>query len=123
METSQMRFLDDIHKEARDRIEYRPDRTDEWASPADTLARGFGDCEDICIFERALLINAGFNANNIELMIVEDLVTRQTHALLWVSEYFLDNRAEKSQYVDRFKDFRPITGHRARGSYLYGRVL
>jgi predicted transglutaminase-like cysteine proteinase len=113
-----------VHAFARKKIIYRrePEARDIWQKPADTLATGHGDCEDICIVERCLLLNAGYRDSDIELMVVQDLVTRETHALLWVKEHYLDNRYAGVLHVSQFKDYRPITGHRAGESFLYGKV-
>lgn len=43
------------------KIEYVPDPpgTDTWQAPAETAARGAGDCEDICIYLQHLLAEQG----------------------------------------------------------------
>lgn len=122
--TTTARSMLSVHSFARGAINYRREIDgDNWQKPADTLALGNGDCEDICIVERALLLNAGYKDEDIELMIVRDLVTREDHALLWVNQHYLDNRTPQVLHVSQFKDYRPIMGHRAGHSYLYGRVV
>lgn len=116
------RTIDDIHSFARSHIDYCRESGDDWQEPAETLALGTGDCEDICLLERALLLNLGYPDDDIELMIVRDLVTREDHALLFVGDHYLDNRIAAPLPATQFKDYRPITGHRAGASYLYGRV-
>lgn len=117
------RSMADVHSFARSKISYRREVGDTWQKPADTLALGHGDCEDICLVERALLLNAGYRDEDIELMIVLDLITKEWHALLWVKEHYLDNRTDKVLHVSQFKDYRPVTGHRNGHSYLYGRIV
>ena len=123
--TSEARSMAGVHSFAMKKIRYTaepPDR-DNWQKPADTLAMGTGDCEDYGIVERCLLINAGYRDEDIELMIVRDLLWQRHHALLWVKEHFLDIRTPLVLHVSQFKDYRPISGHRASGSYLYGRIV
>lgn len=120
--TTDAKSMQAVHDFARRSISYRKDIGDEWKGPARTLKDGFGDCEDICILERALLLNAGYRQEDTELMIVRDLITREDHALLWVKEHYLDNRTAQVLHVSQFKDYRPIMGHRAGLSYVYGRV-
>lgn len=111
-----------IHAKVREEIEWRGEQTDEWAAPQVTIARGYGDCEDICILERALLIAAGYNPEDIELMIVWDQLAHQHHAILWVKEHFLDHRSDKVLHVSEFNGFLPSQAHRACGSFVYGKV-
>jgi predicted transglutaminase-like cysteine proteinase len=122
--TSEARSMQGVHDFARSHISYRrdPAGTDSWQKPAETMRLGLGDCEDICIVERCLLLNAGYKAENIELMVVRDLVTREYHALLWVNQHYLDNRARMVLHVSQFKDYLPVYGHRHDGTYLYGRI-
>lgn len=121
--TSKAKNMPDIHAFARKHIAYKAEAGDVWQKPLDTLAIGAGDCEDICLVERALLLNAGYKDEDIELMIVWDRVTRQWHALLWVKEHYLDNRTDKVLHVSQFKDYQPVMGHRAGHSYIYGRIV
>ena len=53
-------------------IRYVPDdlADDHWASPLHTLLRKAGDCEDHAILKRALLISAGFDEEDLRLLIL-----------------------------------------------------
>lgn len=121
--TTTARSMLSVHTFVRGAIRYKREVGDNWQKPADTLALGTGDCEDICLVERALLLNAGYKDEDIELMIVRDLVTREDHALLWVNQHYLDNRTPQVLHVSQFKDYLPVSGHRAGQSYLYGRTV
>lgn len=122
--TTTARSMLSIHEFARRKITYKREASgDTWQKPMDTMALGSGDCEDICLVERALLLNAGYKDEDIELMIVRDLVTREDHALLWVNHHYLDNRTPQVLHVSQFKDYLPVSGHRAGQSYLYGRIV
>lgn len=114
--------MQEVHDFARSSIKYQPDTQDQWADPKTTLSRGYGDCEDICILERALLLNAGYHDRDIELMLVKDLNTQQKHALLWVKQHYLDNRSEKVLHITDFKDYWPYQCHNSKGSFVYGKI-
>ena len=47
---------EDIAVWIEERVEYRSENTDEWLNPAETLARGYGDCDDFAI----LFINIAY---------------------------------------------------------------
>ena len=81
---------------------------DRWAPPLDALARGAGDCEDYAIAKYAALRAAGIGEDDLRLLIVRDVRSREDHAVLtarldgrWL---VLDNRRllllEDSQLPD-----------------------
>jgi hypothetical protein len=49
-----------------------------------------GDCEDLAILKRAILINRGWPAELLPLLIVRELATGAEHAVLWVAGDILD---------------------------------
>lgn len=57
---------------------------DYWSSPLATLAAGAGDCEDYAIAKYAALRAAGIAASDMRLMIVDDRLAREEHAVLAV---------------------------------------
>lgn len=126
--TSEARTMAGIHAFALKKIRYKRELLgqDVWQKPADTMALGTGDCEDIGIVERALAINAGYRDIDIELMIVHDLQAHQAHSLLWIKEHYLDIFTNQVLHVSQFRpdrDYRPIAGHRASESFIYGRIV
>lgn len=121
--TCPARSMQGVHDWARSHIRYQRDAVDEWSKPGDTLARGYGDCEDICIVERALLLNAGYRDRDIEMMVCRDLVTHEDHAVLWVKQHYCDNRSAAVLHVSQFKDYWPVYGHKGDGSYVYARRI
>ncbi|MCV0395628.1 MAG: transglutaminase-like cysteine peptidase [Rhizobiaceae bacterium] len=68
---------------------------DHWATPAETLARGRGDCEDIAILKMAALMKVGIPARSMSLVILRDTRRSVFHAVLSVStshgHFILDN--------------------------------
>lgn len=123
--TSEARTMAGIHAFALKKIRYvrEPLGRDSWQKPADTMALATGDCEDYGIVERCLALNAGYRDEDIELMVVHDLIAQQAHALLWIKEHYLDIRTPQVLHVSQFKDYRPISGHRAGDSFVYGRIV
>jgi predicted transglutaminase-like cysteine proteinase len=51
-------------------ITYKTETVDVWSNPADTLARGYGDCDDFALLKMAYLFQAGFKKDDVSLMIV-----------------------------------------------------
>lgn len=122
-DTCPSKSMQGIHDWTLDRIQWRHDgQFDDWSKPGDTLARGHGDCEDICIVERCLMLNAGYRDRDIELMIVRDIAAKADHALLWVKQHYVDNRHAGVQHISQFirqGDYWPLQAHKGDGSYSY----
>ena len=67
---------------------------DHWASPLATLFRGAGDCEDHAVLKRALLLAAGYQEADLQLLILET-AAGSGHVALHVDDgrsLILDNR-------------------------------
>lgn len=111
------------HASTADNIDYQPEPegTDNWQTPTETLAKQTGDCEDFCLFYRALLLNGGFADSDLWLLILFDLVARQDHALLWTPSYYLDCRARIPLAHSNFYDYRPICAFAANKAVIFGR--
>jgi predicted transglutaminase-like cysteine proteinase len=67
-----------------------------WRSPLESLSAGQGDCKDYAVIKYLALLQAGFAEKDVKLVIVQDAVIDQTHAIVvvrlngdWV---VLDNR-------------------------------
>lgn len=93
------------------KITWRADRKDEWASPRETLARGYGDCEDIALVKWAALRATGYKPL---FLIVRD--GRAYHAVVMVGGRVLDVAGRRSAdgYV-------PVTGWTAKQRWLFGK--
>jgi predicted transglutaminase-like cysteine proteinase len=81
-----------------------------WTSPLQTLQREDGDCKQFAVLKYAALLEAGFAAEDVSLVIVHKKGQRDTHALVAVRQderwYILDSRtlavvdsAERSDYT------------------------
>lgn len=110
-----VRFVDDQRQYGR---------ADVWASAADTLSRGRGDCEDFAIAKLQLLRRAGVADRDLYLVIVKDLVSRADHAVLVVRAagrmLVLDNGTDQLLDSEAIRDYRPILTFAAGGTWTHG---
>ena len=85
---------------------------DNWASAADTLRRGRGDCEDYAIAKMQLLRRAGFAEKDLYLVILRDALRRADHAVLVARAdgrlLVLDNGTDRLIDSYEMPDYRPI---------------
>lgn len=99
-------------------------KADYWATPAETLKRGKGDCEDYAIAKMALLAAMGVAREDMYLTIARDLVRRDDHAVLIVKldgrSIMLDNASDELLDGDRANDYRPILSFSADKRFLHG---
>ena len=100
-----------VHALALSLISYLPDDKDHWQKPRETIARKAGDCEDIAILERAMLIAAGFDPRDLWVLVGNDLVAREVHAVLVVESFYLDCRTPKVLRLSRLTEFQPIAAY------------
>ena len=107
---------------AEDSATYR--QADFWASSRETLRREKGDCEDIAIVKRDLLIAAGVPSSTIFMTIAKDLVRHADHALLIVDTgtggILLDDSTDDLLDAQRPYDYRPIITLGKEGKWLHG---
>lgn len=103
-----LKTIHDIHIWVRRNILYETDVVDNWAQPFETFGWRKGDCEDISILERALLIAAGYASDSMWLVLVYDQIARIDHALLVVDRFLIDSRSDRITYVSKARDYRPI---------------
>ena len=87
-----------INFQVNDRIQYEPDNSDYWQTPAETELRKIGDCEDVAILKAHLLRKKGLKWGQLRLGIGR-MDTKGMHVLLLVRSkdspsspwYILDN--------------------------------
>ncbi|WP_316858156.1 transglutaminase-like cysteine peptidase [uncultured Cohaesibacter sp.] len=92
-------LLQAINSLVRSKLAYRPEMAgfDEWANPMVTFQNGFGDCEDHAIFVGALLLQAGYKENSLNLLVMKNQQTGAGHAVMSVKDdsgkrHIFDNR-------------------------------
>lgn len=97
---------------------------DQWASAADTLRSGRGDCEDYAIAKMQMLRATGFADRDLYFVIVKDLVRRSDHAVLIIRErgemLLLDNGTDRISDATRVQDYRPILSYSTGQAWTHG---
>jgi predicted transglutaminase-like cysteine proteinase len=97
---------------------------DHWATAAESLRRGQGDCEDYAIAKMEILRAAGVPARDLNLVIVRDLVRRQDHAVLAVRTddgfVILDSSTDRVMFAADVRDYRPIMTFNSQGAWIHG---
>lgn len=101
-------------------IRYQSENKDEWATPAETLRRGYGDCEDIALLKCAILNSLGKKP---AFVIVRDLIKRQDHALCICEGRVLDSFNTLTLPIDEVQYYRPMMGYARGVTWTYGRPL
>jgi predicted transglutaminase-like cysteine proteinase len=109
-------------------IAFTPDRSlkgsaDSWASLAESVRRGRGDCEDYALAKLQLLRAAGFAEDELFFVVVRDLVRRADHAVLVVRLdgrlLVLDNGTDAVTEATT-ADYRPIFSFAGNRSWIHG---
>lgn len=103
-------------------LTYAPDAADHWQTPAETLERGRGDCEDFAILKRAMLLAAGYRGD-VMFVIVHDLISRRDHAILVADGLVLDCFNSRSLPVDQVRDYSPIMAFSGDMCWTFGRAV
>jgi predicted transglutaminase-like cysteine proteinase len=62
--------LEAINLHVNQIIKYKNDVDDEWTGPGETLARGYGDCEDYAILKLTALRNIGIDSQYLAMVVV-----------------------------------------------------
>ena len=125
----QGRKLDMINSWVNRRVNFIDDSArfkvaDRWATAAETLRAGQGDCEDYAIAKMKLLEASGVSTNDMFLVIAKDLVRRADHALLVVRNgdrlVVLDNNTDRIVDAAAISDYRPVMSYSAGKAWLHG---
>ncbi|MBC2771678.1 transglutaminase-like cysteine peptidase [Rhizobium sp. AQ_MP] len=118
-----------VNHEVNSRIKYRKDidshgRLDQWSSPSQTLASGYGDCEDYALLKMAVLEAQGFSLQDMTLVILYDKKRHFYHAVLSVevqgTHYILDNMRNQVLADSRLPDYQPLFSISNGRGFLHG---
>jgi len=99
------------------RIEYKPDsdvwgKSDYWATIAETLGKGYGDCDDYAIAKYFTLREAGIAEEAMRIVVLKDNSIDQIHAVLSVevngTTYILDNQSPYLRTDQQITFYEPI---------------
>ncbi len=118
-----------VNRWANQRIEYADDnatygRRDYWATAAETLSNGRGDCEDYAILKYHMLQALGFDESQMFLTLARDLVRNADHAVLIVrvgqQHYMLDNATDVLLPANISYDYRATMSFNSESAWLHG---
>jgi predicted transglutaminase-like cysteine proteinase len=109
-------------------VRYQRDRTDQWSTPQETLAKGYGDCEDIVLVKRAMLLAKGWRSDQLVMLIANDKIVRQQHAVLLVLDgqniWMLDNMHDRVINAIKPLDYlEPIVALSETSAWGFGRQV
>lgn len=105
-------------------------QADYWATPIETIGKGYGDCEDYAIAKYFSLINLGVPINKLRLVYVKAKVsnlansTDQAHMVLayyltpQAEPLIMDNQITEIRPASRRPDLTPIFSFNSEGIYL-----
>ncbi|KQV32524.1 hypothetical protein ASC97_02820 [Rhizobium sp. Root1203] len=97
---------------------------DYWATPAETLARQQGDCEDFAILKMAALHAEGIDLGDMAVVVLFDQKRHFYHAILSVSvngnRFILDNMRDEVLPDTRLPDYMPLYSIAGGKGYIHG---
>ncbi len=103
------------------------DYTDEWADPIEVMTKRRGDCEDYALLKMWFLVQLGFNARDMFVVVVDPADSKKHHAVL-VLRYgdnwlVLDNRHRRVKHDHELTDYRAIASINAFGSWIHSKPI
>ncbi|MDP9812509.1 putative transglutaminase-like cysteine proteinase [Rhizobium tibeticum] len=97
---------------------------DYWATPAETLARQQGDCEDFAILKMAALHAEGVDLKDMSVVVLFDQKRHFYHAVLSVAldgnRFILDNMRDEVLPDTKLPDYMPLYSIAEGKGYLHG---
>lgn len=94
-----------------------------WASPAETLSKRAGDCEDYAILKYALLRELGIKDEDMRIVVLRDKAVRQYHAVLTVRHknkwLVLDNRFSRVRFERDLPHYQALYSVNASGEWSH----
>lgn len=102
-----------INRYVNETIRYKPDKEDYWQSANETMLLKMGDCEDIAILKKQMLLKHEIQS---KLLIVLDKKKNDIHMVLLVNNLVLDNQYTEplvfnsNEYQSRYKSITFIRG-------------
>ncbi len=94
-----------------------------WASPAETLSRRAGDCEDYAILKYALLRDLGVDDRDMRIVVLRNTADGNHHAVLSVRHQgtwlVLDNRFERIRFERDLPHYQALYSLNASGEWAH----
>lgn len=98
---------------------------DHWATPAETLGRQKGDCEDYALLKMAALRSLGFPEASMSIVILRVTDRKLYHAVLAVStsegHFILDNLRPNVTLDRSYSNYMPLYSVSADRAWIHGR--
>jgi predicted transglutaminase-like cysteine proteinase len=92
-----------------------------WRTPSQTLAKLTGDCKDYAVLKRAILLAKGFAEDELFLVVGQDLVMNELHAVMWTADGVMDDMKDDLLSPDDLQSvFTPEFAFREGQSFVYG---
>jgi predicted transglutaminase-like cysteine proteinase len=93
----------------------------EWQTPSETLAKLTGDCKDYAVLKRAILLAKGFAEDELFLVVGQDMVMDEEHAVMWTADGVMDNMKDDLLSPDDLETvFTPQFAFCEEESFVYG---
>ena len=124
-ETSPVAISDpqEVDRFVSTRIRYAEDAVDRWSGPRETLRRGEGDCEDLAILKRAILIAGGVPRDRVLLILAYDTIQRRDHAFVLVyANGWLILNGRGAEPASSLRDYRPMLAMNDRRTWVFGQI-
>lgn len=124
-----LEMLRDVNAAVNRAVAFRSDDLvwgvqDYWASPAETAAKGAGDCEDFAIAKFGMLRALGVPASMMRIAVVKDLRKNIGHALLVVRagdvSWILDNQSPDVRPDTAVTGYRPLYSLGVDSAWIHG---
>jgi predicted transglutaminase-like cysteine proteinase len=126
---SLMRQVEAVNTAVNRLIYYKSDKDiygklDYWATPAEILTKGKGDCEDFAILKMAALRAVGVPAESMALVILRDASRNFFHAVLAISTnnntYVLDNLRDTVLTDRQLPQYQALYSLSSQGAWVHG---
>lgn len=121
--------LEFISRSVNRAVAYRDDsvgwgRSDYWADPTEIASRGYGDCEDYATAKMWMLRALGYDADQLQLVVLKETRRNLFHAVLVVhvdgERYVLDNLTNNVATDGVFASYVPLVSFQGDNSYIHG---
>lgn len=116
--------LDNINRTVSSDVRYSKDLLDVWSPPAETLKRGYGDCEDMALLKRSLFLEAGGKEEDTCFLIVFDQIARMQHAVILINDKgwkLLDAYNSLVLPIGEVRDYTPQFAYMGNEAWTFGR--
>lgn len=97
-------------------------KSDYWATPAQSLRGGRGDCEDYVLLKYETLLSLGFAKQDLRIVVVTDQRKNIGHAVLSVKTakgtFILDNQNQRVLRHDSIRHYAPLYSINEKGRWM-----